>query len=601
MTETKFQPGTLVRDNRGKVGKVAGSPGSVTVDGVDEQQFTVDFWGEKERRLERWLTPLDDDCPEALLLNRPADLATWADETPLKLVALALAVDGGRGQVSDIRAKLEGRVIHEGQWKNWWSKRSKALGGLPEHFEVAKATKGNDYKLLSVIDDVPADWTPPSKPKTVKLADWKKWLNSKSHEQPPGRFPTKPVADALVKWPASDIEHSLNRVISAAQEFSEHEEPSSQAAEGWLRAVAQASLRWREVADPDSRGREAARVGELLARLSRIAGERTPLELLFRAGALDGQPEAWREGFLAGLWYTFGDEDAHQIYMQSLETLGRQARDSLARELFIAAFDPNFSEQRHRQLDRLLDALPESHRTRLLQEAVAYSAPDQRTGVLGYIANSRHTQSTDRLPLRMAAAMLLTDGTGAFAVQTSRELAGAIDAPGGGVPSVQALLLGIVERHASELEEVKQDYEQKLNNEKQKLEEAKKQISDLEQQVWDLDAELRANREESRLKIREGMILAIGEVLQSVHRNQNNIEKVVGDVEVGLASALKAGGAEPLETPGTSVSYKPQWHEAIDELQATTSVKVVAPGVIVRDGTIGDKVLLKAQVKREVS
>ena len=48
--------------------------------------------------------------------------------------------------------------------------------------------------------------------------------------------------------------------------------------------MAQASLRWREVAGPDSRGYQAARIGAVLARLSQIAGDRTPQDLLLRAG-----------------------------------------------------------------------------------------------------------------------------------------------------------------------------------------------------------------------------------------------------------------------------------------------------------------------------
>ena len=502
MTDSRFQPGTLVLDNRSKLGRVVSAAGTVDVDGVAERQFTVDFWGEDERRLERWLTPVDEDCPEALLLNRPTDLARWADEAPLKLVALALAVDGGSGQVSDIRAKLEGRVVDESQWKNWWSKRTKVLSSLPEHFNSVKVLKGNEYTLLSSVADVPADWKPPAKPKAATAADWKKWLTANTPEPPPGRFPTKPVVDALATWPAESIEQVLNRLITSAQEISVQEDPSAQAAEGWLRAVAQASLRWRDVAEPDSRGREAARVGELLARLSRIAGERTPLGLLFQAGALDGQPEAWREGFLAGLWYIFGDEDAHQIYLQSSETLGRQARDSLARELFIAAFDPNFSEQRHRQLDRLLDALPESHRTWLLQEAVASAPADQRVNVLGYLANSRHAQGAEHLPLRTTAALLLSGGQGDLASRTSRELADAlksVDAYGPELGAVLAETQNDVEKAIAdkdrEIAKLRETYEAELESERQAKARFLLQAQELGAEVDALQDRLRSARE----------------------------------------------------------------------------------------------------------
>ena len=132
------------------------------------------------------------------------------------------------------------------------------------------------------------------------------------------------------------------------------------------------------------------------------------------------------------------------------------------------------------------------------------------------------------------------------------------------------------------------------------LERERREQERLRQQVRERNAELAANREESRLEIRQDMLLAVGEVLQSMHR-RGNLDQVVGDVEAGLTLALRAGGAETLETLGATVPYKPQWHHAKGEIPYSGTVKVLAPGVIVRGRINGDRVLLKAHVKHEAS
>ena len=102
--------------------------------------------------------------------------------------------------------------------------------------------------------------------------------------------------------------------------------------------------------------------------------------------------------------------------------------------------------------------------------------------------------------------------------------------------------------------------------------------------------EVAANRKESRLEIRQDMLQAVGEVLQTVAlRKANSIDELAGNVEAGLMLALKKGEAELLTTVAEG--------------------KVVAPGVQVR-GVVRDKdkedgfkevvkVLLKPQVKKE--
>jgi hypothetical protein len=160
--------------------------------------------------------------------------------------------------------------------------------------------------------------------------------------------------------------------------------------------------------------------------------------------------------------------------------------------------------------------------------------------------------------------------------------------------------------HTAELEELREAQETLLERERQEQER-------LRQQVRERNAELASNREESRLEIRQDMLLAVGEVLQSVRRAAS-VEELAGNAEAGLTLALRAGGAEPLETPGEQVAYDPgkhhlenyhlekhdlEKHHAEGGLPGSSLVRVVAPGVVYRGGIHGDRVLLKAHVKHE--
>ena len=575
------------------------------IGGEAHQVAEIEFWdSDSGRVLQKSATPLPEDSPEALLWVRPKALAQWTESAPLKLVAAALSASGGSGKVADIRGKLAGRVIEEGQWDNWWKKRTKALGNLPAHFESTKSPKGNEYRLVSSVDEVPADWSAPSKSKPVPLKAWREWLQAGSLEEVPGRYPTKPVVEALAKWDdGATIEQVLIRLAVSAEAVLSKGEVSAQEAENWLAAIAQAAIRRRETGGTDPRGYDAARAGEVLARLSRIAGDRTPHELLLEAGALDGDADAWRRGFLAGMWESFEGDDARELYLRSSGVLGRQARGDLAREMGLAAFGPDISEQRHPELDRLLDTLPESQRDEVLREVIASAALDQKEGVLSYIADTRHASGDEHLTLRILAVLLLSGGEGQLVARTSWELAESLASPDAYGPEVEALyentaarVQGIISFKAGNLEELKEAHEAELERERQEQDR-------LRQQVRERNAELAANREESRLELRQDMLLAIGEVLQSVRR-RGNTEELAGNVEAGLTLALRAGGAEPLGAVGETAAYNPEHHSFIGNapeggMDASGLVSIVAPGVIARGAVHGDRVLLKAQVTHE--
>ena len=160
----------------------------------------------------------------------------------------------------------------------------------------------------------------------------------------------------------------------------------------------------------------------------------------------------------------------------------------------------------------------------------------------------------------------------------------------------------LVNSHESALRDRQEKHDVQLTNKNAELDEERREKEYWRQQVRERNAELSANREESRLELRQDMLLAVGEVLQSAFR-QDDSGELAGDVKAGLALALRAGGAEPLETPGTMVEYNPELHDSKGGLPASGpssgKVMVVAPGVVYRGGIHGDRVLLKAHVRHE--
>ena len=230
---------------------------------------------------------------EALLQERPEEVHSWVTEAPLKLVAAALTDIDGEAKRGDIIGRLKGRVLDESvKVDDWWDRVRIAIESS-RHFRITKNSKdsiiGVRLAPLANVGDIPAGPLPPKalKKRTVSLADWKKWLLSDTPEPPPGRWPTKPVSNALAKWPAKQIDQVMARIMWGAEGFLKAGGNSSQAAAGWLEAVGRASMRWIECTWPDSNSNLAERVGELLERL---AGNTNLMGgWLFLSGALSNQ------------------------------------------------------------------------------------------------------------------------------------------------------------------------------------------------------------------------------------------------------------------------------------------------------------------------
>ena len=177
--------------------------------------------------------------------------------------------------------------------------------------------------------------------------------------------------------------------------------------------------------------------------------------------------------------------------------------------------------------------------------------------------------------------------------------------------------------HGTELEKLRQeqkrqraDYEQRL--EQQRLEQQRQQgvhadelknlrashmaevkrerteKERLQQQVRALDAQMTSGRMESRLEIRQGMLLAVGDAIQRAYTLGKNTEDQLENVIAALPKALREGGAEALGTVGETVKYNSKFHHSAKLISSGAKVRLTAPGVIV-----GDRVILKASVSTE--
>ncbi len=506
MASSEIRQGGFVRNNRPKANPEVGKILELRGDDV-----RVEFWdGSKSLFLRSFLEPLPDGAPEVLLWERDESLARWAKESPLKLIAAALSVSGNRGTVADIKEKLgELAPIEDDEWKRWWQSAQRKLKKSEGYFRISKEGKDSVYILLSNVDDVPIEAPKSTKPaesqteKSDLLAEWQDWFLNGWKKEPPENYPKKAISDALAKWPADTIEPVLKQTIQEAEGFLASKKPTPQPTLGWLEAVGQASLRWWECTVPYSARDLSARSSDVLLELAKNAGYAKSGEWLLWAHALSGQSdESWRQGFAAGMWAAIGESGGNasrnrrNLFRATAEMLGRQSRADLAREIALAAFHDADATPRYSaldELDQVLEQLTPGEEAKRLLELIALSsesAQQDKDRLLDYIANSRHAVGPERLNLLVAATLLLTDGKGPVAAQTSRELAYAFAKPSEMGYDAQTLFKDtrahndqLRDKVASQLEEQSQTYELRLRR-------SRLQIQDLGAEVDTLQGKL---------------------------------------------------------------------------------------------------------------
>ena len=567
MTNSPIPSGAIVRHTNLGVGRVVSTDDS----GGVMVSFKIGETRGMSASVARNLKVLPADGLESLLYNQPDQAQSWVESAPLRLLAATLADLDGPAKAGAIRGKLQGLMNSTDiKWSGWWD-RLKAAADDSGCFRIVrnKSSEISAIAFSGMVASVPAYPLPPPRPKARKAkpanqAEWKKWLLSDTGESPPGAggYPTKAAFAAISKLRSRDVEKGLAKVIRTSEGFLDSVNQSPRDAEAWMEAVGLATCRWLESRKERTPSYLTETVGEILARLA-------------KAARLDRSPPALLR---------------------------------LARELAPSAFQVEDFRHGHAILDRLLDSLVPEERTQLIGEVLVQSNGRETSNerVLQYVDSSRHVTGQERLPALIIATLVLTDGRGEIPDMASTELAEAVASPEKHSRSVQTLTSGARSWHARELEDARRQHSDELesvnrSHDKElenlrmshadRLAVAEQEHERLRSQKRQIEATMSSGREESRLEVRYDMLLTVGDALQRSYRDDLSARDRWDEVVRTLASALRAGGAEVLESVGSNVYFDPKFHHSPAPISAGVPVTVSAPGVIA-----GERVILKANV-----
>ena len=157
--------------------------------------------------------------------------------------------------------------------------------------------------------------------------------------------------------------------------------------------------------------------------------------------------------------------------------------------------------------------------------------------------------------------------------------------------------------HTADLEQQRETYAAELKRLKEShdssLERWQREEERLYNRINTLIADKAALREESRLEIRQEMLLRVGDIIQRGYHTGKTPEARLNELMEILPYALRDGGAQPLGAVGEIVPYDPRLHHSPEKIAIGSPVRLSAPGVIVIGGSFGDKIILKANVTRD--
>lgn len=560
---------------------------------------------------------------EALLETRPGEVGRWVEDAPLKLLAATLTDIDRKARAGvkagDVRKRLEGRLLGDGvKWDRWWEGVRLLVAKDSRHFRVYRnkreAITGISLRTGISYYDVPAEPLPKKsaaakKTKQANTTQWKSWFLGEGFQPRPGPSPASRLPSDLGKWPPSDVERALDRTLWATMDFVDSRSGRKDVGAGWLQAITEMSLRWRECMDKTSTNDLAFRTGQVLPRLLRVAKNKDGLtDVSLLREATSGLPDEWRKGLMSGVWSATRERPRAVLDMLALaeDELGFDSRVALAKDICLAAFNTVDVDDKTVLLDRLVGALSARGRIPLLRDLLLASskgdAPIEQA--VNYVKQSVHAERRrepdGRLSLLIIAALLVGDDSAQVVSMASTELADAFESSDVGSGPVQALFGRVRDRNEAwrhrvyqEFEGRRREYESMLNA---NVEGARRERDRMSRQTATFRALMESNREESRLEVREGMLLAVGDALQRAHRGDASYEQRLKSVLSALRTALREGGAEQFGTVGENVGYDPKFHHTPTVTTRGATVKVIAPGVIVRTDTFGDRVILKASV-----
>lgn len=548
----------------------------------------------------------------------PSELQSWASEAPLRLVAAALHMlperTGTRKEIGKVLENWE--IALTPKWDNWW-KRVQPMLRDSKYFAV----KSHQITALCAPNAIPAEPLPAasrsrkSKAATEKSPsklerEWHEWFLCKT-DTAPVRGLTKEAQNALNKIAAeSPVAPILERVAGAAEEILASGNAPKKRATGWAQLLCQASARRLDVAAPCPGGDMAATVGATLSRLVEAAGfPSESVRLLCQAGALLAkQPEVWRKEFAAGMWQAIGNSQSgsRQWLRLAFQRSTDQDKAAIIREITLVALSAGGSASavRHIQIDGLLEHLPPADRTAFLQDLVIQAAAGAapKHAILDYITRTRHSAESPHtaqgLTLLTLAALLLADGPAEVADRAARRIGELLANPPTHTdnPVWDALLADGRQRFAALNARLSDEMERQRLHYEERLAESQQESERLNRQAQRLRAELEAGREASKLDIRQDMLTVISETLYSLRQQQGNADEMLRLVEIRLALALRAGGAEEFGTVGETTAYDPVRHQTNESIRLGSMVRIASPGAVVKGKLTGDRVLVKARV-----
>ena len=544
----------------------------------------------------------------------------WVEGAPLRLLAFALRHRKERkGNVAQIKAVLHSQVEPAVKWSHWWQQTGR-MAAESDHFE----RKGSGPITLRAdeIADIPALPLPPPAKKSTPARpaappkaqrEWLRWFQGEGYAVPAkSGNPVKAAYDALDACPPESHRTALRRTMNTAKNFLAADKRPKSAATEWAHLLSRAAQLWRNHPDAADGAETAAIVGEQMAKLVQDAvfPEGCGRWLCQAGGLPDEQPEAWREGFAAGLGRAMplSGYDIRSWIDKAFSRMPPEHKAGIAQEIALAAFTSGaapISSAQFARLDGLLSLLRDAEKSDFFQNLIIRTAVGKahRQNVLNYITGARNGLTPEAsLNIMVLASLLLTDGSGPVVGQAAQGIGRALasdDAAGdAGSPLWEGLLdearRQFADLHAgltNEIERQRQHYEEQL-------EECRREGERLNRQGQRVRAQLEAGREASKLDIRQDMLLVMSETLQGLRQSQDSPEQTLRNVAAGLVLALRAGDAEEFGAVGETVPYDPTRHQSDQPVPLNAVVRITYPGAAVRGKLTGagDRVILKAQV-----
>ena len=439
------------------------------------------------------------------------------------------------------------------------------------------------------------------------LPDWIQWLWNKEYSSIPGTAPPDGLTTLLESCPEEILGRVLDRLLAGAEEALETFRLSPRARDQWLQAVVRAQRRRRDCPGLEPGVDGGHRMPGVLGRMLNTIQQRETMQYLVDESArlLEADSE-WRRHFATGLrdGYERDPAAAEHLLRMLANRLDDVQQAALWGDLVATALavdgDRTFSVT---ELDKVLSWLKTGLQPLAIKQAILRAAEGESSSdeLIKFLVNSRYaghtSDSADRFTLFLSAYLLLAESDPSLSGPVAEIYGAAVGQSETDVsnPAVAALIetaRGRVEERESQLQE---DLAQQEKDFKALLEEKDQERERLSTQIRTLRAELVSKREDSQLEIRQDMLLRIGDIIQRTYQPETDMVQVA---EL-LTLVLRDGKAEPLGVVGELLPFNSKYHHYRDPIATGSLVHLVAPGVVARGGSFGEKVILKANVEVE--